>query len=123
MCTDFFFLMARFESWKIKLENTTLMLRVCFLLLSLTAYLGEELALLKKHYLANNLINFIYIPGNEILRAYLTIMSLIESRVLGRRLNFEPKIQFHGNKKSYLSALDRSLVECLIPLNAGLSES
>lgn len=73
----FFFLMAQFESWKIKLENTTLMLRVCFLLLSLTAHLGEELALLKKHYLANNLINFIYIPGNEILRAYLTIMSLI----------------------------------------------
>lgn len=37
--------------------------------LAFTARLGEDLALLKKHYLANNLINFIYIPGNEMLRA------------------------------------------------------
>lgn len=40
-----------------------------------TAHLGEDEVLLKKHYLANNLINFIYIPGNEMLRAYLTITS------------------------------------------------
>lgn len=43
--------------------------------LASTAHLGEDLGLLKKHYLANNLINFIYIPGNEMLSAYLTVTS------------------------------------------------
>lgn len=43
--------------------------------LAFTACLGEDLALLKKHYLANNLINFIYIPGNEMLSAPLTVTS------------------------------------------------
>lgn len=46
-----------------------------FLSLALTVHLGEDLVPLKKHYLANNLINFTYIPGNEMLRAYLTVTS------------------------------------------------
>lgn len=60
--------MAEFKSWKINLENTALIVSV-ILLLSLTAHLEDDLAPLKQYYLANNLINFLYIPGNEILRA------------------------------------------------------
>lgn len=60
--------MAEFKSWKITLENTTLIVSA-ILLLSLTVHLAEDLAWLKQYYLANNLINFLYIPGNEILRA------------------------------------------------------
>lgn len=66
--------MVEFEFWKIKLENTAIIVSP-ILLLSLTAHLGNDLVLLKQCYLANNLINFFYIPGNEILRAYLSVTS------------------------------------------------
>lgn len=66
--------MAEFESWKINFENATIIVSA-LLLITLTAHLGEDLALPKKHYLANNLINFLYIPGNEMLRAYLSVTS------------------------------------------------
>ena len=45
--------MAELESWKIQLIVTAF----CSLL-SLTTHLEEDLALMKKHYLANNRINF-----------------------------------------------------------------
>lgn len=58
------------EACTVTRENA--ILRVCSLVPRFHSPLRGGL---KKHYLANNLINFIYIPGNEMLSAYLTVTS------------------------------------------------
>lgn len=50
---------------------------VCFLFFFLIVYLGEDLVLSKKRYLVNNLINFLYIFGNEMLRVYFSVILFI----------------------------------------------